>query len=159
MWKFSIVLAVHVHFLSIIIEDDPRKFIYPWVLKCFSSFLPIILKIFIPGSFRISWLIVRFPMLRKCTASTVENFHTCQIGKMPLTRGTKNLCIDGLKLHDKHQEHLLCVKHWFKELEFIYLWVSKCSRSFLPIILKIFIPGSFRISWLIVRFPFFRFID
>jgi hypothetical protein len=23
-------------------------------------------------------------MLRKCTASTVENFHTCQIGKMPL---------------------------------------------------------------------------
>ena len=34
-----------------------------------------------------------------------------------LTRGTKNLCIDGLKLHDKHQEHLLCVKHWFKELD------------------------------------------
>jgi hypothetical protein len=23
-------------------------------------------------------------MLRKCTASTLENFHTCQIGKMPL---------------------------------------------------------------------------
>ena len=28
--------------------------------------------------------------------------------------GTKNIRIDGLKLHDKHQEHLLCVKHWFK---------------------------------------------
>ena len=25
--------------------------------------------------------------------------------------------IDGLKLHDKHQEHLLCAKHWFKELD------------------------------------------
>ena len=37
--------------------------------------------------------------------------------KDALTRGTKNLCIDGLKLHDKHQEHLLCVKHWFKELD------------------------------------------
>jgi hypothetical protein len=36
--------------------------------------------------------------------------------KDALTQGTKNLCIDGLKLHDKHQEHLLCVKHWFKEL-------------------------------------------
>ena len=24
---------------------------------------------------------------------------------------------DALKLHDKHQEHLLCVKHWFKELD------------------------------------------
>jgi hypothetical protein len=36
--------------------------------------------------------------------------------KDALTRGTKNLCIDGLKLHDKHQEHLSCVKHWFKEL-------------------------------------------
>ena len=34
-----------------------------------------------------------------------------------LTRGTKNLRIDRLKLHDKHQEHLLCVKHWFKELD------------------------------------------
>ena len=34
-----------------------------------------------------------------------------------LTRGTKNLRIDGLKLHDKYQEHLLCVKHWFKELD------------------------------------------
>ena len=34
--------------------------------------------------------------------------------KDALTWGTKNLCIDGLKLHDKHQEHLLCVKHWFK---------------------------------------------
>ena len=52
-------------------------------------------------------------MLRKCTASTVEHFHTCQIGKV----GTKNLRNDGLKLHDKHQEHLLCVKHWFKELD------------------------------------------
>jgi hypothetical protein len=31
--------------------------------------------------------------------------------KDALTRGTKNLRIDGLKLHDKHQEHLLCVKH------------------------------------------------
>jgi hypothetical protein len=39
-------------------------------------------------------------MLRKCTASTVENFHTCQIGKIPLL-----------------QELLLCVKHWFKELD------------------------------------------
>jgi len=29
--------------------------------------------------------------------------------------------------------------------------------SFLPIILKIFISGSVRISWLVVRFPFFRF--
>jgi hypothetical protein len=28
--------------------------------------------------------------------------------KDALTRGTKNLRIDGLKLHDKHQEHLLC---------------------------------------------------
>ena len=28
-------------------------------------------------------------MLRKCTASTVENFHTCQIGKMPLLRELK----------------------------------------------------------------------
>jgi hypothetical protein len=56
-------------------------------------------------------------MFRKCTAGTVENFHTCQIGKMPLLGGTKNLCIDGLKLHDKHQEHLLCVKHWFMELD------------------------------------------
>ena len=56
-------------------------------------------------------------MLRKCTASTVENFHTCQIGKMPLLGGTTNIRIDGLKLHDKHQEHLLCVKHWFKELD------------------------------------------
>ena len=37
--------------------------------------------------------------------------------KDALTRGTKNLRIDGLKLHDKHQEHLLCVKHWFKELD------------------------------------------
>jgi hypothetical protein len=37
--------------------------------------------------------------------------------KDALTRGTKNLCNDGLKLHDKHQEHLLCVKHWFKELD------------------------------------------
>ena len=36
--------------------------------------------------------------------------------KDALTRGTKNLRNDGLKLHDKHQEHLLCVKHWFKEL-------------------------------------------
>jgi len=27
---------------------------------------------------------------------------------MPLLGGTKNLCIDGLKLHDKQQEHLLC---------------------------------------------------
>ena len=34
--------------------------------------------------------------------------------KDALTWGTKNVCIDGLKLHDKHQEHLLCVKHWFK---------------------------------------------
>ena len=34
-----------------------------------------------------------------------------------LTRGTKYLRIDGLKLHDKHQEHLLCVKHWFKKLD------------------------------------------
>jgi hypothetical protein len=25
--------------------------------------------------------------------------------------------LNGLKLHDKHQEHLLCVKHWFKELD------------------------------------------
>jgi hypothetical protein len=39
-------------------------------------------------------------MLRKFTASTVENFHTCQIGKIPLL-----------------QELLLCVKHWFKELD------------------------------------------
>ena len=31
--------------------------------------------------------------------------------KDALTRGTKNLRID------KHQEHLLCVKHWFKELD------------------------------------------
>jgi hypothetical protein len=38
-------------------------------------------------------------------------------------------------------------------------WVVKCSRSFLPIILKIFISGSFRISWLVIRFPFFRFFD
>ena len=30
--------------------------------------------------------------------------------KDALTQGTKNLCNDGLKLHDKHQEHLLCVK-------------------------------------------------
>ena len=37
--------------------------------------------------------------------------------KDALTRGTKNLRNDGLKLHDKHQEHLLCVKHWFKELD------------------------------------------
>jgi hypothetical protein len=37
--------------------------------------------------------------------------------KDALTRGTKNLRIDELKLHDKHQEHLLCVKHWFKELD------------------------------------------
>ena len=37
--------------------------------------------------------------------------------KDALTRGNKNLCNDGLKLHDKHQEHLLCVKHWFKELD------------------------------------------
>ena len=37
--------------------------------------------------------------------------------KYALTRGTKNLHIDGLKLHDKHQEHLLCVKHRFKELD------------------------------------------
>ena len=36
---------------------------------------------------------------------------------MPLLGGTKNLRINGLKLHDKHQEHLLCVKHWFKELD------------------------------------------
>jgi hypothetical protein len=32
--------------------------------------------------------------------------------KDALTWGTKNLRNDGLKLHDKHQEHLLCVKHW-----------------------------------------------
>jgi hypothetical protein len=32
-------------------------------------------------------------------------------------QATKNLRNDGLKLHDKHQEHLLCVKHWFKELD------------------------------------------
>jgi hypothetical protein len=31
--------------------------------------------------------------------------------KDALTGGTKNLRID------KHQEHLLCVKHWFKELD------------------------------------------
>ena len=31
--------------------------------------------------------------------------------KDALTRGIKNLRID------KHQEHLLCVKHWFKELD------------------------------------------
>jgi hypothetical protein len=31
--------------------------------------------------------------------------------KDALTRGTKNLRIE------KHQEHLLCVKHWFKELD------------------------------------------
>jgi hypothetical protein len=37
--------------------------------------------------------------------------------KDALTRGTKNLRIDGFKLHDKHQEHLLCVKHWLKELD------------------------------------------
>ena len=37
--------------------------------------------------------------------------------KDALTRGIKNLRIDGLKLHDKHQEYLLCVKHWFKELD------------------------------------------
>jgi hypothetical protein len=37
--------------------------------------------------------------------------------KDAITLGIKNLCIDGLKLHDKHQEHLLCVKHWFKELD------------------------------------------
>jgi hypothetical protein len=37
--------------------------------------------------------------------------------KDALTQGTKKLRIDGLKLHDKHQEHLLCVKHWFKELD------------------------------------------
>jgi hypothetical protein len=43
--------------------------------------------------------------------------------------------------------------------KFIYPWVLKCSRSFLPIIHKIFISGSFRISWLVVRFPFFRFFD
>jgi hypothetical protein len=61
-------------------------------LKCSRSFLPIILKIFISGSFRISWLIVRFPFFR-----FIER-------------------IDGLKLHDKHQEHLSRVKHWFKEL-------------------------------------------
>jgi hypothetical protein len=45
-----------------LVKDDPRKFIYPWVLKCSRSFLPIILKIFISGSFRISWLVVRFPL-------------------------------------------------------------------------------------------------
>ena len=37
--------------------------------------------------------------------------------KDALTWGTKNLRNDGLKLHDKHQENLLCVKHWFKELD------------------------------------------
>jgi hypothetical protein len=37
--------------------------------------------------------------------------------KDALTRGTKNLRIHGLKLHDKYQEHLLCVKHWIKELD------------------------------------------
>ena len=37
--------------------------------------------------------------------------------KDALARGTKNVRIDGLKLHNKHQEHLLCVKHWFKELD------------------------------------------
>jgi xanthine/uracil permease len=66
----------------------------------------------------------------------------------------------------------------------IYLFrVLKCSRSFLPIIIfvllmmphvgpmirqsnvfysilhKMFISGSFRISWLVVLFPFFRFLD
>ena len=45
-------------------------------------------------TFQNSW-IDKFPwvvltrMLRKCTASTVENFHTCQIGKMPLLRELK----------------------------------------------------------------------
>jgi hypothetical protein len=37
--------------------------------------------------------------------------------KDALTRRTKKIRIDGLKLHDKHQEHLSCVKHWFKELD------------------------------------------
>ena len=52
-------------------------------------------------------------MLRKCTASTVENFHTCQIGKMPLLGELKIYAL----MDDKHQEYLLCVKHWFKELD------------------------------------------
>ena len=84
-------------------------------------------------------------MLRKCTASTVENFHTCQIGKMPLlgelkiyalmdlsytinTRSTWSvksplglvlywLCYLNMPTINKTYLILLCVKHWFKELD------------------------------------------
>jgi hypothetical protein len=36
---------------------------------------------------------------------------------MPLLGELKIYALMDLKLHDKHQEHLLCVKHWFKELD------------------------------------------
>ena len=50
-------------------------------------------------------------MLRKCTASTVEHFHTCQIGKMPL--------LGELKIYAMINTRSTCyvVKHWFKELD------------------------------------------
>ena len=37
--------------------------------------------------------------------------------KFPHLSDRKDALTRGLKIHDKHQEHLLCVKHWFKELD------------------------------------------
>jgi hypothetical protein len=107
------------------------------MIRQYNVFYSILLKMFISGSFRISWLVVRFPFF--CLGETNENISKLWIDKFPwvvsdenaqemyckycrkfphlsdrkdaLTRGTKNLRVD------KHQEHLLCVKHWFKELD------------------------------------------
>jgi hypothetical protein len=50
-------------------------------------------------------------LFRRLTLHRYGKFPHLSDRKDALTGGTKNLCID------KHQEHLLCVKHWFKELD------------------------------------------
>jgi hypothetical protein len=54
-------------------------------------------------------------------------FRRLTLQKDALTRGTKNLRVD------KHQEHLLCVKHWFKELDDPQAAAGP-SQAFLPLL-------------------------
>ena len=66
--------------------------------------------------FKTHW-IDKFQNAQEMYCNNCRKFPHLSDRKDALTQGTKNLRIDGLKLHDKHQEHLSCVKHWFKELD------------------------------------------
>jgi hypothetical protein len=114
VWKFSTVLAVH--FLSIKKRKNGKRTTSQLILKLKYD------RERRTRTFRNSW-IDKFPWVvfdenaQEMYCKYCRKFPHLSDRKDALTLGTKNLCIDGLKLHDKHQEHLLCVKHWFKELD------------------------------------------